>query len=75
MTKRAPNRVLFFNAKCRMQNAKLRTRKDASKPSPLGSEAKLRVLNESPVDSQTPRCPSPQARQVDHNVADEVAIC
>ena len=24
-------------------------------PSPLGSEAKPRVLNESPVDSQTPR--------------------
>ena len=27
-----------------------------------GSEAKPRVLNDSPVDCQTPRCPSPQAR-------------
>ena len=34
-------------------------------PSPLGSETKPRVLNESPVDSQTPRCPSPQTRRVD----------
>ena len=27
-----------------------------------GSEAKPRVLNDSPVDCQTQRCPSPQAR-------------
>ena len=32
-------------------------------PTP-GSEAKPRVLNDSPVDCQTPRCPSPQARQL-----------
>ena len=41
-------------------------------PSPLGSVAKPRVLNDSPVDCQTPRCPSPQARQGDHAVVDEV---
>ena len=53
-------------------NAELRTRKQASRPSPLGSEAKPRVLNESPVDSQTPRCPSPQARQGGPLAVDEV---
>ena len=41
-------------------------------PSLLGSEAKPRVLNDSPADCQTPRCPSTQARQWDHAVVGEV---
>ena len=37
-----------------------------------GNVVKPRVLNDSPVDCQTSRCPSPQARQGDHEVVDEV---
>ena len=37
-------------------------RADGKLASHSGSEAKPRVLNESPVDSQTPRRPSPQTR-------------
>ena len=37
----------------------------SSQHSPMGSEAKPRVLNDSPMHCQTPRCPSPQARQGD----------
>ena len=49
------------NAKLKMQNAKLRVQPvgvGASTTRIVGrSEAKPRVLNECPVDIQTPRCP------------------
>ncbi len=47
---------------------------DPEVPEPAGetSVAKPRVLNDSPVDCQTPRCPSPQARQGGPLAVDEV---